>query len=75
MLRQFKQAKTGGAEELHHKLWSGHPCTAVAMPNNIHWVDELIWGNNHITEDELCSTPSISKGSVMTTIEKLGYYK
>ena len=74
MVRQIKQAKTGGVE-LQNKLCSDHPSTAVAMPNNICWVDEVIHGNNHITQDDLCSTPFVIKGSVMAIIEKLGFSK
>ena len=45
------------------------------MPLYIHWVDEMIIGNLYIITDEVCSIPSISKGSVVVCIEELIYSK
>jgi hypothetical protein len=39
--------ETGGAD-VHGKVWHGCPCTAV-MCDNICQVDELMYGNCHIT--------------------------
>jgi hypothetical protein len=56
------------------KLCSGCTCTAV-IPHYIHWVDDLISSNLSITTDEVCSTLSISKGSVMAIVGELSYSK
>jgi hypothetical protein len=45
------------------------------MPLYIHWVDEMISGNLNTTTDEVCSIPSISKGSVMAFLEELNCSK
>lgn len=42
----IKETEIGGAE-LHNKLWSGCPCTAVSY--DFYYVDELICGNCHVT--------------------------
>jgi len=67
MERWIKEAETGGAA-LHHKLQSGFTSTAVMA--YICWVDGLIC-NECLTTDELCSTLSISKGSLKTVTVEL----
>jgi hypothetical protein len=69
LVRWIKEAGTGGTA-LHGKLQSCHFCTAV-KPHNIWWVDELICSECLITTDELYSTLSISKGSVMAIMGEL----
>ena len=49
-------------------------CTTL-MPLYIHWVDKMISVNLYITIDEVSSTPSFSKGSVMAFIEELSSSK
>jgi len=72
-VRWIKGAETGGVA-LHKKLCSDCTCTTL-MPLYIHWVDEMISGNLCTTTDEVCSIPSISKGSVMAFLEELSYSK
>lgn len=47
----------------------GWPVTAVT-PHNTQRVDELICDDHRITTEELCRIISISKGNVMTVIQK-----
>jgi len=68
MERWIKEAEKGGAA-LHHKLQSGFTSTAV-LDHNICWVDGLIC-SECLTTDELCSTLSIGKGSVMAVMAEL----
>jgi len=64
--RWIKEAETGGTA-LHHKLWSGLTSTAL-MAHNICWVDVMICSDCLTTTDELYSTLSIGKGSVMAEL-------
>jgi hypothetical protein len=41
------------------------------MSNVICWIEELMYIDHHVTTDELCSTISIGKDSVMAVIEDI----
>lgn len=66
--------ETQGQTPLADEKRSGRPVTAVT-PRNIQRVDEIIREDRRVTTNELCLTLSISKGSVMTIIQQLGYSK
>jgi len=66
------QAKTGAAAILE-ELWRRFNCIGV-MPHYSPHVDVPICGDHHTT-DELHSTLSISKGSLMAVTKELGYSK
>jgi hypothetical protein len=41
------------------------------MLNFICWIEELMYSGYHVTTNELCSTISIGKGSVVAVIEDI----
>jgi hypothetical protein len=41
------------------------------MSNIICWIEELMYSDHRVTTDELCSTISIGKGSVMAVINDI----
>jgi hypothetical protein len=41
------------------------------MSNVICWIEELMYGDVHVTTDELWFTISIGKGSIMAVIEDI----
>jgi hypothetical protein len=53
-----------------------HCCSKLqqtaAMPDHICQFDEMMFGDDPITTDELCCTLSVSKDSVLETIEEPG---
>lgn len=66
--------EAAGQTPLADEKRSGRPVTAVT-PCNIQRVDEIIRGDRRVTTGELCRITSLSKGSVMTIIQQLGYSK
>ena len=63
-----------GQTPLADEKRKGRPATVVT-PRNIQRVDDIIRGDRRVTTDELCRILSLSKGSVMTIIQQLGYSK
>jgi hypothetical protein len=72
MCQWIKQTETVGAD-LPDKPWSPHPCTAV-ISNHVRWV-EVICAYCCIMIDDLCSSLSVSKGSVEVITEEIFYSK
>ncbi|PSN47467.1 hypothetical protein C0J52_01962 [Blattella germanica] len=61
--------ETEGQTTLADEKRSGRPVSAVT-PHNTQRVDELIRDDHRITREELCRIISISKGNMMTVIQK-----